>query len=118
MLDADGTITPGVDTHNLHLYDEEPTSPKEGDVYKDSTGEYLVYQNNEWYSLGANLDDAQMAAIDALVDVRATVVTYQGGTITTRNIVGSINADDIPNIDQMVGIKLGTTVTSIVGGAF
>jgi len=52
ILEIDGTITPGVDTVYVHLYDAEPTTPKDGDLWPDGNGGYLIYQDGETHAIG------------------------------------------------------------------
>lgn len=132
ILENDGTITPGQDTYYLHLYDEQPTTPKEGDVWKNPSGEYFVWQNNQANSLGASaewviqqlaskqdiLSTQQLSAIESVIDERATYVTYDGGTSASFNIVGELSSSSITDIANVVSVKVGTSVTSIAQQAF
>jgi hypothetical protein len=59
------------------------------------------------------LSDPQISAIDSVVDERATFVKYQGGVISSFNIVGEIYSISIPNRPNIVEVKIGNTVTSI-----
>ena len=131
ILEADGTITPGEDTHYLHLLDAQPTNPKEGDVYKASNGEYKVYQNNTWNSLGTILTEEQISAIDSVVDERATVIKFEDNTVSSYNWVGELSWETIAN-EPTIGwdstyltwnkmptsVKIGTSISSIGQMAF
>lgn len=64
------------------------------------------------------LSDQQTSAIDSVVDERATIVEYYNGTVESYNIVGEVNASDIPNRTFAVDVKFGTSVTSIGDGTF
>lgn len=75
------------------------------------------------------LADAQISAIDSVVDERATVITFSDNTTSSFNWVGEINHQTIVNaglydsqredwIKYPVNVKIGTGVTSIMDGAF
>lgn len=51
ILEADGTITPGQDAAYVHLLDEEPENPKDGDVWQIS-GAWYIYQDNQAWPIG------------------------------------------------------------------
>lgn len=91
ILEADGTITPGQDVQYVHLLSAESATPQEGDLYPTEDG-YMIWQNGEANSLGTpfeqisnyvsayvdtqlstkqdKLTDAQISAIDSVVDER------------------------------------------------
>ena len=51
ILEADGTITPGETTYYVHLLSEEPTAPKEGDLYQID-GIWYIYQDGQASAIG------------------------------------------------------------------
>jgi hypothetical protein len=59
------------------------------------------------------LSDSQISAIDSVVDERVTIVKYNDDTISYFNIIGELNSESIPNKENAVEVKIGTTVTSI-----
>lgn len=52
ILTTDGTITPSVDTAYVHLFSEQPANPKEGDMWPDANGGFVVWQDGEAVPLG------------------------------------------------------------------
>ena len=66
----------------------------------------------------AVLSDAQVNAIDSVVDNRQTVVVYSNGTTNRLDLVGGLSRNDIPNIDDATSVRIGSTVTSIGSMAF
>lgn len=117
ILEADGTINPDAPTYYVHLYDEEPEEPKEGDMYPTEDG-YVIWQDGEAHGLGQKLTDAQMAAIDSEVDRRATKVHYNDSSTSSLNIFGQLEKASIPNIEDATSIEIGEGVTSIKFIAF
>lgn len=117
ILEADGTITPGADITYVHLYDEEPDQPKEGDLWPTADG-YVIWQDGEEHSLGLNLTEEQNAAIDSVVDERKTTVKYVNGDVVSLDISGKITASDLTDIRNIQEIKFGTTVTAIGNNLF
>ena len=93
------------------------------DVYKAGYG--LKLENGE-FSLSADilaakqdkLSDAQISAIDSVVDERTTYVKYNDDTISSFNIVGEIGNSSISNKENVVEVKIGNTVTSIGNNMF
>jgi len=87
ILDADGTITPGETTYYVHLLDAQPTSPKEGDMWKDSSGVWYIYQDgtakrldaeaarlaNAAFVIGDNAYSRASSAIDATTAISAKI---------------------------------------------
>ena len=69
ILDTDGSITPGQDTAYVHLLDEEPTTPKEGDMWQDTDHIWYIYQDGSANRLdettAAGLNDVAALAHDA-----------------------------------------------------
>ena len=69
ILDTDGSITPGQDTAYVHLLDEEPTTPKEGDMWQDIDHIWYIYQDGSANRLdeatAAGLNDVAALAHDA-----------------------------------------------------
>lgn len=59
------------------------------------------------------LADTQISAIDSVVDERSTYVKYQGGAISSFNIVGNLDSGSIPDKQNAVEVKIGNSVTSI-----
>ena len=138
ILDGDGTIDPSDNSYYVHIYDEEPTSPKDGDVWQIS-GAWYIYQDNQAWPIGDDsgligqlsaevqdvenelsakqdsLTGSQISAIDSVVDERKTVFTIYGEPyIVESDIVGELKASDIPTgPNQVKAIKIGTSVTSI-----
>ena len=112
ILEADADIKPGADITYVHLYDEEPDQPKEGDVWPTDDG-YVIWQDGEEHSLGLNLTEEQIAAIDSVVDERKTIVKYVNDDVVELDISGTIETSDIPDIGNVKEIKFGTTVTEL-----
>lgn len=65
ILENDGTITPGQDTHYVHMLDDVPTSPKEGDLWNDD-GTWYIYQDGTSYPIGD--DSGLIQQLSARVD--------------------------------------------------
>ena len=65
ILEADGTITPGEDTYYVHMLDDVPTSPKEGDLWNDD-GTWYIYQDGTSYPIGD--DSGLIQQLSARVD--------------------------------------------------
>lgn len=53
ILEGDGTITPDAPSYYVHLLDEQPTTPKEGDMWPTDDG-YAIWQDGEAHSLGGS----------------------------------------------------------------
>lgn len=66
ILETDGTITPGVDTAYVHLFEAEPETPKDGDVWP-ADGGYVIWQDGEAHALGGGFTptEAQLAAMNS-----------------------------------------------------
>lgn len=54
ILEADTELKPGADITYIHLWDEEPDQPKEGDMWSDGEGGYVIYQNGSSHGLAEN----------------------------------------------------------------
>ena len=119
----DGTISPETTAARMYFYDTTPTSPRTGDAVFIS-GVMNVWDGTEWTpcaDLSGKQDaltEAQISAIDSVVDERATVVKYTDGTISSFNIVGELGENSIPNKGNAVEVKIGSSVTSIWDSAF
>ena len=58
ILEGDGTITPDAPSYYVHLFDEEPEEPREGDMYPaTSSSGYVIWQDGEAHPLGGIVDD-------------------------------------------------------------
>ena len=145
ILDADGTLTPGETLAYVHLLSAGATGEKDGDLWQ-TDGTWKIRQDGQAWLIGDDsgmiaqlsaelsgkadlsamenalsgkqdaLTDAQISAIDSVVDERATVVKYQDGTISSFNIVGELGENSIPNKGNAVEVKIGSSVTSIGEG--
>ena len=79
--------------------------------------------SGEWYEVFLKdlkqdaLSDAQVDAIDSVMDDRQTVVVYQNGTTNRLDLVGELSSSDIPNIGNATSVRIGSAVTSIGNGA-
>jgi len=51
IADTDGTVTPGVTTHYIHVLPSCPASPREGDAYVEN-GTWRFYNGTAWTVLG------------------------------------------------------------------
>lgn len=69
ILQADGTITPDAPFKYVHLLDEQPTTPKEGDMWKDTNHIWYIYQDGSANRLdeatAVELNDVATLAHDA-----------------------------------------------------
>ena len=58
ILKADGTLSPDAPSYYVHLYEDEPDAPNEGDMWPMDGG-YVIYQDGEAHALGGvTVDDA------------------------------------------------------------
>ena len=64
------------------------------------------------------LSNAQISAIDSVVDERKTVVTYTNGTTAEFDVEGELTNDIFPDKQIVESVKIGTAVTSISYEAF
>jgi len=75
ILDTDGSITPGQNTAYVHLLDEPPTTPKEGDIWQTPDGYWYIFQGGEAHQLDqqamAEAINASSTANAALDQARA-----------------------------------------------
>lgn len=85
ILEADGTITPGQNTAYVHLLDEEPANPKEGDVWPYHGG-YVIWQNGRVNMLGMTETDVR----EITEPIAADVATLQNDVIGLNNDVGTL----------------------------
>ena len=60
----------------------------------------------------------QIDAIDSVVQERETKVTYNDGTVLYLDIEGTLENGSIQNINNVVEVKIGNTVTSIANYTF
>lgn len=148
ILEADGTITPDVPSFYVHMLSAESSQPKEGDLWQVSGNWFIYQDGQAWpigddsglivelsgqietlsgdvqtlsneiSSKQDKLTDVQTSAIDSVVDERATYVTYDGGVISSFNIVGELSSSSITDIANVVEVKVGTSVTSIAQQTF
>lgn len=135
IMETDGTLTPGKSLAYVHLLSADSVGENEGDLWRDLSGTWRIQQDGEAWLIGDDsgaiaqvsaelsakqdaLADAQIQAIDSVVDERATFVKYLDGTTSSFNIVGEISADSIPEVLNAVEVKIGDSVTSIASYAF
>lgn len=52
ILSSSPVPTPGDVVYNVRLFDAEPTTPTEGDLWPDGEGGYLIYQDGDAHALG------------------------------------------------------------------
>lgn len=64
------------------------------------------------------LSEAQLSAIDAVVDERATVVTYNDSTVSSYSIVGKLANGMLGSKSNITSVKIGSSVTAIGLEAF
>ena len=64
------------------------------------------------------LSDAQVDAIDSVVNDRQTVVVFSNGTTSRLDLEGEMSSADIPNIGDAKSVSIGSAVTSIGSRAF
>lgn len=120
ILEGDGTITPDAPSYYVHLYDEEPTTPKEGDMYPTSDG-YAIWQDGQANLIGFAPNENQLAAINSVVDERKTVFTIYGFPYydVEVDVVGELNSSHLPVEKYLIrDVKIGTAVTSIADNTF
>lgn len=94
ILEADGTITPGQDTAYVHLLDEEPENPKEGDLYPVTDGYAL------WADGKANLlkgmtetEAGQMDSMQIQINDEHAAIIQIGGLIPPQASTSNQLAD-------------------------
>ena len=86
ILQADGTITPDAPSYYVHLLDEEPDQPKEGDMWQDTDYIWYIYQNGHSYQLDKKASDIANDAYDVAIqaygkaDDLETLVPAQAST--------------------------------------
>lgn len=80
ILENDGTITPGQDTHYVHMLDDVPTSPKEGDLWNDD-GTWYIYQDGTSYPIGD--DSGLIEQLSARVDGVETALSGKADISST-----------------------------------
>jgi hypothetical protein len=54
ILNADGTLSPDAPSYYVHLFDEQPTAPNEGDMWPTSGG-FVIWQDGEAHALGGSI---------------------------------------------------------------
>ena len=82
ILQADGTITPDAPFKYVHLLDAQPTTPKEGDMWKDETDLWYIYQNGHSYQID---DTAYTTATQAynIASEATDIASSANGKVTT-----------------------------------
>ena len=80
ILEGDGTITPDAPSYYVHLYDEEPMTPKEGDMWHASTGDWYIYQNGNSYQLDQNASNTANQANQIASDAYEIATLAYGKT--------------------------------------
>lgn len=68
ILEGDGTITPDAPSYYVHLYDEEPDQPKEGDMWPTDDG-YVIWQDGEEHKLGISAEEVSTMISDEVPDI-------------------------------------------------
>lgn len=77
ILEADGTIHPDASFHYVHLLDEQPTTPKEGDMWPDEEGGFVIYQNGSTHGLDDNAMQLAHEAYDIATNALGGVSDIQ-----------------------------------------
>lgn len=120
ILGADGKLPPSSPTYYVHLLDETPQQPNEGDMYPTSDG-YVIWQDGQANHIGFAPNENQLAAINSVVDERKTVFTIYGFPYydVEVDVVGELNSSHLPVEKWLIrDVKIGTAVTSIADLTF
>jgi len=80
ILDTDGSITPGQDTAYVHLLDQPPATPKEGDLWQGVDGIWYIRQGNTNNQLDQNASDTANQANQLASDAYDLAIQAYGKT--------------------------------------
>ncbi len=92
ILEGDGTITPDAPSYYVHLLDQPPATPKEGDLWRTPDGIWFIRQGNTNKQLDkAAMDVADSASSTASAAMEAA--TSAGGIASSAmSLATNINA--------------------------
>ena len=98
IMDARDSVNPSKTVYYIHLLEDEPDVPMDGDMYKKD-GNYVVYQNGVENQLGISQENME-SYVDQKVE---EAVEEMEGKIPTKtsdleNDSGFITSNDIPTI--------------------
>lgn len=65
ILEADGTLSPDAPSYYVHIYDEEPETPKEGDMWPTQDG-FRIWQDGTAKAFGITASDMQTYVASAI----------------------------------------------------
>ena len=139
ILEADADLKPGADIKYVRIFDEEPITPKDGDVWQLS-GSWYIYQDGQSWPIGDDsgligqlsaelstkqdvLTEQQLSVIDSAVDEMNTMVKFANGAISSYSVVGDLEYGTAIGWEteagsQITEVKLGNTVKRLMSRAF
>lgn len=98
IMDARDSVNPSKTVYYIHLLEDEPDVPMDGDMYKKD-GNYVVYQNCVETQLGVSQENME-SYVDQTVEDAVEKVEEKIPTKTSdlENDSGFITSNDIPTI--------------------
>lgn len=113
ILSAMENVSPGQTVYYIHLLEDEPDVPKNGDMYKKD-GNYVVYQNGVETPLGVsqeNMESYVDGKIEDAVEQIETQLEGKASVTEVENLQDSVEEleTSIGNVDE----KVDTTKTEL-----
>ena len=100
IMEADGSLNPDAPSYYVHLYDEQPENPHEGDIYPTADG-FKIWQGGQGVSLGitqSQLNTALATKQDKLSQQQLDNIAAVPNKLDTANYHGDYISDADRNI--------------------